>query len=180
MAFNALFFGKSGMIAVYGRTGRVHKFLYAVLSRCFHHVQRADNVILRIENRHFDASGNAAPCRLIQHIIHTLAGFHTGIQIFDVAFDKGIVRITFKHLHMLRIACGKVVQTSYLITEVQDRLAQVGTDKTGAACYQKYTVLVKFQILISHGFPLISAAAAALYFIHDNRMLAERAFYYFG
>ena len=57
-----------------GRAGRVHKFLYAVLSRCFHHVQRADDVILRIENRHFDASGNAAPCRLIQHIIHTLAG----------------------------------------------------------------------------------------------------------
>ena len=60
---------------------------------------------------------------------------------------------------MLRIACGKVVQTSYLITEVQDRLAQVGTDKTGAACYQKYTVLVKFQILISHAYAAVGLAA---------------------
>ena len=90
LSFLTFLFRQKRMIAVYRRGGCINKTLHAALSGRFHHVQRTADIILLIEKRHLDAAGHTPPGRLVQHIIHALAGLFADFQILDVAEDEFI------------------------------------------------------------------------------------------
>ena len=138
------------MVAVDRRAGRIDKFLHAALSGRFHHVQCSADVVLLIENGHLNASRNASPCRLVQHIVHSVAGAAAGFQILDVSLDEGISLPVQEHFHVFLLSGGQIVQAPHFISHVQNRLAQVGTDEARSARYEKYRIFVKFQMFISH------------------------------
>ena len=91
--FPPLFLRQVRFIAVNGATGSIYKLLHTVLPGCLHHVQSSLDIVGAIEQRHLNRARNTAPGRFVQHIVHALAGLHTGVQILDVPFDKLIVRI---------------------------------------------------------------------------------------
>ena len=86
----------------------------------------------------------------MQHIIHIFTGLQTSGKILDVPFDKRIVGIAKKHIHVFLLARGKIVEAPHPIPELQQRFAKVGTDEPGASRDQKKGTLRKLYILITH------------------------------
>lgn len=71
-----------------------------------HHVQRSADVVLLIENGHFNAPGNTSPGCLIQHVIHAVAGSAADLQILDVTLNESIARTVNEHLHVFLLSGG--------------------------------------------------------------------------
>ena len=68
------------------------------------HIQCTLDVVGAVEQRHLNAAGYGAPRRLIKDIIHALTGFHTGVQILDIALDEFIIRIIKEHIDIRLLA----------------------------------------------------------------------------
>ena len=105
VALLPLLFRQYGMIAVDRGAGGINKFLDSLLSCRLHHIQRTHYIVSFIDKRHFNASWNASPCRLIEHIVNTLASRHTGVEILDITLDESIVRIIKKEVNVRLLTC---------------------------------------------------------------------------
>ena len=93
ITLSAFRFREIRFVAVNGRTGGIYKLFDAVLPGSLHHIERALNIVGTVKKRHFYAARHAAPRRLIEHIIHAPAGFHAGVEIFDIPFYKFIIGV---------------------------------------------------------------------------------------
>lgn len=132
--------GEVGLIAIDRTAAGIDEFLDSILTGCLKHVEGSLDVVERIEQGHLNAARHTAPCCLIEDIVNAFAGFHAGVEVFDVALDKLIVGIVEEHIDVLLLASAEVIEATHLVAKVQDSLAEVGADEASTACHEEQGV----------------------------------------
>ena len=104
ITLSALSLRQIRFVAVYGRRRCIYKLFNTALSCRFEHIERSLNIVFAIKQRHFKASRNASPSSLIENIVHALACLHAGVKVFNIAFDKLVIRIIKEHINIFLLA----------------------------------------------------------------------------
>lgn len=126
-------------IAVRGGGSRVDKALHLLIAGGEHHVQEAVDIAAVGEHGIVNGTRNGTESGLVQNVIHSPADLVAGVKIADVAFHKGeilpgfLADQGFHHVQILLITGEEVIEANDFLSEPEQTLDKIGTDKAGAA-----------------------------------------------
>ena len=137
-----LHLGQPGMVAV-GRARRcVDEALHSGIARGDEHVEEARGVRGVRPQRVFQRPRNRSECRLVQHDVHTCARPMARGRVHDIGLEPrmpspriGTDRVA-DSVEIVPVTGCKIVEAHDLLAQAEQRLEQMRSDESRAACHQ--------------------------------------------
>ena len=133
IALDALALGQFRPVAIHRARRGIHERLDAALAGGLQHVQRALDVVERVEKRHLETARHTPPRRLVHHVVHPLARRETGVQVLHIAAHELVARVVREEIDIRLFAGTEVIEAAHPAAQVQHRLAQVRPDEARPA-----------------------------------------------